>query len=682
MSTYLFDGHPEPVVSIAFEPGGERLATADVGGRIKLWSARDGRLLKELRGYEPNDQPRLFWHPTLGLLVLRIQAPGEIWDLEHARPKEFLKIPLPGPRVPSPRGRWIAVLGHDRPIVWDVDRKKLLPLYQKGVLGLWRPLPAARPRRRVPRSLQSARDQVMAYHFTADENRLSSLSADGTIRTWELETGHCIATVHPDWSWLPIPTCDYIRFLDAGQIAVVRMGAEEVQVWSVSGRPPVRRLLVGRRIVAVAVAEAGKEFAVATDDGRIHRWISASQLPLGVIKPANREEFSAIGALIYSPTADRLAAMTGRPGTVEVYSLSSPAPRVTLWRQTYRWLSLSVQPRELKMLLCGRHSVLQWDLLPNERRLRWRSSQEKLLQASAPGGWIVTVSDKSELIVRQLSSKACLWGPVQRDPQQVLMTEDRSRLVVFTDQTLEVWCLKPEAHHLQFALSGMVFAHTAALDPGGRWLVWSQAESPTLEVGVMSLDLKSGHLSRIPVEAHAIPCAVSHPLAALPTFEGVVLWNLETQENVGLLPYEAELAARLVFDPRGRHLAVVLPESIQIWDVAGQRQVSTVWEEEPVDQLVFAASGRLLIGTVAGPCRVGSMQTGRVLCTLACFTETHGWMAWTPDGRFDGSDRCEQFLRTDNDQTIRRVPGLLHDLLAPYANGRSTADTLPQPAAS
>lgn len=121
------------ILSVAFSPNGELVASSDAEGELCLWQASDGKQLFTCRG----DRDQWGWSVAF-----------------------------------SPDSRLLASSSEDKIIrLWDVETGECL------------------------RELVGHTHWVYTVTFHPTENQLASSSEDGTIRFWDLETGDCLKTL-------------------------------------------------------------------------------------------------------------------------------------------------------------------------------------------------------------------------------------------------------------------------------------------------------------------------------------------------------------------------------------------------------------------------------------------------------------------------------------------------------
>jgi magnesium-transporting ATPase (P-type)/WD40 repeat protein len=134
---FSFRAHADRILSIAFSPDGERLASTGVDGTLKLWDARKGEAIATIPAAAAGDNPFVWLAFADGKrLVVKESAGVTLWDLEAARPlRTFGK----GEKIiyavaVSPDGRRLAATGIDGGVmVWDLfTGEQLLSLRDGG----------------------------------------------------------------------------------------------------------------------------------------------------------------------------------------------------------------------------------------------------------------------------------------------------------------------------------------------------------------------------------------------------------------------------------------------------------------------------------------------------------------------------------------------------------------------
>lgn len=194
-------GHRQAVVSLAFSPAGDRLATSSRDATARLWDRASGTQLAAFRGHLDT-----VWSVAFGLDGSRLLTGGEdgtvrVWntDPQSAQQQQpvILRGHLAAVRVVAfdPTGKWAASAGVGQEILvwdWSSDKykdfdyklvQKQLETTQTALVPLADGLYHHQPDFR----LAGHTAEIRSLAFSRDGKRLASGGNDNTVRLWNLQ---------------------------------------------------------------------------------------------------------------------------------------------------------------------------------------------------------------------------------------------------------------------------------------------------------------------------------------------------------------------------------------------------------------------------------------------------------------------------------------------------------------
>lgn len=167
----ICQGHLTWVRFVAFSPDGKILASCAADRTIKLWNVRDGVCIKTLTGHD-GEVFSVAFHPNGQILAsASSDLSVKLWDLATGACIETLARHTDWVRCVtfSPDGKILASSGADCKIcIWEVNGGKHL------------------------KTLANHTGWVRSVAFSPDGEILASGSDDGTIKIWDYQTGECL----------------------------------------------------------------------------------------------------------------------------------------------------------------------------------------------------------------------------------------------------------------------------------------------------------------------------------------------------------------------------------------------------------------------------------------------------------------------------------------------------------
>jgi WD40 repeat protein len=487
------------------------------------------------------------------------------------------------------------------------------------------------------RDLVGHTDGVTASAVTPDGRRVISASQDGTLRIWDLESGHALATLegHTDWVNACAVTPDGRRVVSASHDRTLK-------VWDLeSGRQLAT--LEGHAIwvSGCTVTPDGRSVVSASQDGTLKVW----DLDAGRVLATLEGHATGVNGCAVTPDGRRVVSAS-QDGTLKVWDLHGGRQLATLNGHAGGVMACAVTPDGRRVVSASQDwSLKVWDLdsgrelvtLEDDRAVRARTLVGSVMACAVTpdGRRVVSASQDGAVKVWDLDN-GDLLAILRGHAGWVLacaVTPDGLRVVSASeDRTLKVWDLDDglELHIIDIVRGGV---NACAVTPDGRRVV-SASEDPALKVWDMAtgrqLATLVGHTARVNA------CTVMRDgrrLVSGSDDSTLKVWDLDTARELTTLEHVHRVETCAVTPDSRRVVATPHFGAFKVWDAETGRELAALQADlrSGVAYAVMPDSQRVV--SWDGTLQVRDLDSGRLLMTLDGDTGSVGACAVTPDGR-------------------------------------------------
>jgi WD40 repeat protein len=591
------------VLGVSYSPDGQRLATGDSSGEVRLWRIADGQLEMTCRGHS-SWVWSVAWSPDGQILV----SGGDdrtirLWDIYTGQCREILRKygSLIWSVAWSPDGKTIATGGQDQTVkLWDAHTGqclKVLEGHQNWVwsvafspngqilasgsndqtVKLWHPTTGE-----CLRTLEGHVNGIWSVAWRPDGQILASGSDDHTVKLWEPITGSCLKTLEGASSGVHAVT-----FSPNGQILASGSCDQLIRLWDVDTGRCLKTLQEHSSCIhAVAFSPDGQTLASGSQDQTVRLWDTRTGQRLKTLLGY----INCVYAVAFSPDGQTLA-IGSQDQTVRLWDRKTGRFFKALQGHT-SWVSaVAFSPNE-QILASGSY---------NQRIRLWDAQTGqciKLLQGHT--NWVssITFSPDGQILASGSADKTVrLWSTQTGQCLNILQghtnwvltlafgADGQTLATGSADQTVRLWNIQT-GECLNILHGHDDWVRCVAFNPDGQTLasgghdndqtvrLWNSTTGTCLNV------LK-GHTDSVTSVAFSPD---GQTLASSSADQTVWLWHTQTGQCHQILKGHADSVTSVTFSPDGQILASGSEDqTIKLWDADTGEYQQTLKPDRPYE---------------------------------------------------------------------------------------------------
>jgi WD40 repeat protein len=562
-----------PLYAAAFSPGGKRFVTAATNGRLRIWDAGSGSLLKTERVRPAQSGTVDFGHGSV------VTAGGDknarLWHIHSDAP--------------------VTKLASDKRVThaaFSDDGRLVVTASQDGEARIW----STATGNELAKTRGVDQGPLTAAAFSPGGGQIVTGDTDGVIRTWDADSGKPTGVVGQQSR--PVGDVEFSR----DGMEVVTAGLDfKARIWDAEHRGPPKVVLDGHTgsVHSAAFNPNDTRVVTASADGTARIWDADTGEQLNTLSGHGGPVFTAA----FNPNANGTVVTSSSDQTARIWDAASDEARTTLRGRGRGGVvnAAAFSPDGNRVATASKGGRVRiW----NPAR---RNTPVRTLHAHA--GSVNTVAyspNGEEIVTASQHGEAKIWDAVRgRKPVERLSGDGQP------------------VYDAEFSRHGEEVV-TAGRD--GTVKIWNADNGSEMET------LPGPHEV---VNSAAFSPNAKEVVAAYRDGKARI-WNVADREQIQTLEGHSGPVEDAEFSPDGKEVVTASGDrTVRIWDAGSGDQLRTLGGHTgPVYTAAFSRHGtKVVTASADGTARIWDPATGRQLTALGGFSQRLNAAAFSPDGK-------------------------------------------------
>lgn len=642
----LFTGHSADVTSLTFSPDGLILASGSYDRSIILWDIHSGEMLRRISGLDEG-LDRIIFSPDGKAIASDDSESVKLWNPHDGSLISTLK-PLSRAFAFTPEGHLLAETHHGKLVIWDVQRQKIIQRLEHRFeflesadlsadgsmlaitdLGSIQILNAATGQ--VLHTLTVSKEQLEKEKLGALDIEEVVFSPDGhtiaavcfmVVRFWDTRSGNYLGIKQDDYSYL-------LSVAFSPDSSTIAFGGRDGSIFLRNDESTKKLVAHQEWVRCLTFSPDGSLLASGGCDNAVRLWNAKTGEPVKSLTGMH----SAVSSVDFTPDGKEL--VSGQAdGTITSWDVKNFALKQTISGLVPPVKAITISPDGRTIAIDGR-----W-----VRRAEQQLGELKIIHIGNSDADVV-------LSTEPVWNRSLSYSP-----------DGRFLASAAKPGVINIW--DTSTGRIEMTIPGSA---PAVFSPDGRTLaVGSQSRDLTHTLDMW--DMKTGELKHTLVAYHHDEITKSSYPESITTAAFskdremiamghhcfvATLWNAHTGELLHELAWHSysDTVSALAFSPDGKTLAigVAYDNDVHLWSTrTGKEKRMLVSHANNIESLAYSPDGKVLASASAdGTVKLWHSLSGRLLATLLRLQsdEKAEWIAYTPEGYYNGSEGIERFIR-------------------------------------